>query len=751
MSLLETIDYEIKTALAPFPELDSSQFIEKVAGYIESREDLSFEKAIEQIILLALDEMGANDGRPNWTFVAARLYLASLYHQAAVNRRGDDSLVGLIEELVSQNIYNSSILDSYSREEIDEVQSYIVQDRDYGFTYIGLLTLANRYLAKSRQKQVFELPQERFAVIAMGLMVDEDPAIRLGLIKKAYDVLSKRYMTVATPTLSNAGKSVGQFSSCFIDIVGDDLQSIFDSNTDVANLSKSGGGIGVYLGKIRSRGSDIKGFPGVSSGVLPWMKQLNNTAVSVDQLGQRKGAIAVYLDVWHKDIFSYLDAKLNNGDERYRTHDLFTGVCIPDIFMETVDARGEWYIFDPHSLRKELGFNLEDRFDEELGKGSFRNAYAVAVEAAENGNLGKQGLLWDKVPAIEIMKRIMISQLETGTPFMFYRDEVNRMNANSHKGMIYCTNLCTEITQNQSETFVEEQRTEDGKIIITKHAGDFVVCNLSSINLGELYKQEGDNFFNALEELIDIEVRMLDNVIDLNRITVLQAQLTNERYRGIGLGTFGWHHYLALKKIPWNSALAVEESEKVYNHIAYCTIKASAKLAQEKGSYPYFEGSDFHTGAYFTKRGYTSPEWKELQEMASQGMRNGYLMAVAPNASTSIIAGSSASIDPIFNKFYSEEKKDYKVPVTAPDLSPETTWYYTSAYNVKQSQSIKQNAARQRHVDQAISFNLYVPNTVKATELLDLHLQAWKSKLKTTYYVRSTSQEEIDDCDSCSS
>lgn len=573
----------------------------------------------------------------------------------------------------------------------------------------------------------------------MTLMAKEETEHRLQLVKEAYWALSNLYMTVATPTLSNAGKPVGQLSSCFIDTVDDSLQGIFDSNTDIANLSKSGGGIGVYLGKIRSRGSDIKGFKGVSSGVIPWMKQLNNTAVSVDQLGQRKGAIAVYLDVWHKDIYSFLDSKLNNGDERLRTHDLFTGVCLPDLFMEQAENRGEWHLFDPHEVRKVMGYSLEDYYDERVGSGSFREKY---WECANHPELSKT-----TVPAIDIMKGIMKSQLESGTPFMFYRDEVNRKNPNAHKGMVYCSNLCTEITQNQSPTTMDEQYTEDGKIITVKTPGDFVVCNLSSINLARAVTDD------VLERLITIQVRMLDNVIDLNDIPVLQAKLTNKKYRAVGLGTFGWHHLLALKRLRWEDEEAVQFADELYEKIAFYTIQASMRLAEEKGAYPVFEGSDWHTGDYFKNRNYTpdSMPWDELSEKIKEnGIRNGYLMAVAPNASTSILAGSTASIDPIFQKMYSEEKKDYKIPVTAPDLNAETTWFYKSAYLIDQMWSIKQNAARQKHIDQSVSFNFYVRNTIKAKELLDLHLTAWKAGLKTTYYVRSTSSE-IEDCESCAS
>ncbi|WP_051353339.1 ribonucleoside-diphosphate reductase subunit alpha [Thalassobacillus devorans] len=699
----------------------------------------------EQANQLILESLALIDEQnPDWTYFAAELQLEQMYRTAANNRNNRKpyrDFHRMITSMIEEGIYDPNLLESYTISEITELEQAILPERDTLLTYIGLKTLHDRYLAKDKQGRLFELPQERFMIIAMTLMKKEKKSQRLPLIKEAYWALSNLYMTVATPTLANAGKSYGQLSSCFIDTIDDSLQSIFDSNTDTANLSKHGGGIGVYLGKIRGRGSDIKGFSGVSSGVIPWMKQLNNTAVSVDQLGQRQGAIAVYLDVWHKDIFSFLDARLNNGDERQRTHDLFSGVCIPDIFMEAVEARDDWYLFDPHEVKEIMGFSLEDYYDENKGKGMFREKYQACIN---HPDLTKQC-----IPAIEIMKRIMVSQLETGTPYMFYRDEVNRKNPNGHAGMIYCSNLCTEITQNQSPTIQEEQYVKEGKLHIVRNPGDFVVCNLSSINLGKAVPE------NVLERLIPIQVRMLDNVIDQNTIPVMQAKLTNQKYRSIGLGTFGWAHLLALKQIKWESEEAVHYTHEVYEKIAYYTIQASMDLAKEKGSYPAFQGSDWETGEYFTKRDLRSNskiDWENLQrDVAEHGIRNGYLMAIAPNSSTSLIAGSTASIDPIFKKFYSEEKKDYKIPVTAPDLSPETYWYYKAAHEIDQHTSIKQNSARQKYIDQSISFNFYVKNTIKAKELLHLHLSAWKNGLKTTYYTRSTSSQQDFECESCSS
>ena len=732
-----TIDQLINNLQGEFGEKKIAPLLKMSDRWIERNpegKDADWAKAmvLEAISFVAEDET-------YWTFVASRIFLHEVYF-AEEQQRGKEVYADFakhVESLVDKGLYSPVLIEKYSKEDLQTLGQIIEPERDKLFTYIGLKTFIDRYVAVDFTKKPVELPQERWLVIAMTLMQDETEN-RLEKVSESYWAMSNLYMTVATPTLSNAGKPHGQLSSCFIDTVDDSLQGIYDSNTDVANLSKYGGGIGVYMGKVRSRGSAIRGFKGASSGVLPWIKQLNNTAVSVDQLGQRQGAIAVYLDVFHKDIFTFLDLKLNNGDERMRAHDIFTGVCLPDIYMEQVEKRGEWHMFDPHEVREVMGYSLEDFYDETKGNGSFREKYEECVNHPE--------LNRETVPAIELMKRILRSQLETGVPFMFYRDEVNRANANKHAGMIYSSNLCSEIAQNMSATEFESVTLEDDVIVSRSKPGDFVVCNLSSINLGRAVPE------NVLERLIKVQVRMLDNVIDLNKIPVVQAARTNSRYRGIGLGTFGWHHLLALKNIQWESDEAVDFADELYEKIAYLTISASMELSKEKGAYPLFEGSDWHTGDYFDYKEYKSKEWQDLRaEVADNGMRNGYLMAVAPNSSTSVIAGSTASIDPIFKPFFHEEKKDYKLPTVAPDLNHNTyDIYRRSAYIVDQRWSVKQNAARQRHIDQAISFNIYVPNTIRASVLLDLHVQAWKSGMKTSYYTRS-SATDIAECEWCHS
>ncbi|TWJ39632.1 Ribonucleoside-diphosphate reductase 2 subunit alpha [Bacillus paralicheniformis] len=725
--------------------LNKEPFIDRLEEWALSRGNLTEKTLRNKMILTALENVSRLE--PDWDKVAVRLKLAEVYEEACYSRGGDPHITNyppfasVIKKLTAEGIYSSELSGEYHPSEIVNFGMHIRPHLDDLFTYAGLTMMLDRYCAKDKDGLICELPQERFMTVAMDLMRNEPLDKREGRVLELYWALSNLYMTVATPTLANAGKSYGQYSSCFIDTVDDSLRGIMDSNTDFSLVSKSGGGMGLYMGKVRSLGSSIRGIKGASGGVVPWIKQANNTAVSVDQLGKRQGAVTVYLDVWHKDIFPFLELKLNNGDERKRAHDIFTGVCIPDLFMEQVQARGEWHLFDPHEFRQVMGANLEDHFDEEKRNGSFRELYWKAVE---NPLLQRE-----TVKAIDVMKAIMRSQLETGTPFMFYRDTVNRLNPNAHGGIIYCSNLCTEILQNNSATrVVEEMVTQeyDKRFLVTrKEMGDFVVCNLASINLGRAVPD------GVILRLVPIMVRALDNVITLNedRIEVKQAVETNRKYRAIGLGTFGLHHLLALEGIRWESDDAVAYNNKLYERINFYAIEASAELARERGSYPLFNGSDWNTGRYFEKRGYSSEVWKLLKDKASRGMRNGYIMAVAPNGSTSVIAGSTASVDPIFKQEYAEEKKGMKVVIVAPDLNPKTNFFYKSAYHIDQHWSIEQNAARQRHVDQSISFNLYVPETIKAKDLLALHEHAWEAGLKTTYYTRSESQEAIDECESC--
>lgn len=719
--------------------------------------------ARKELLQDALNRVSMSE--PGWTYIGALLYLDTLYQEAAETRKlghsgGYHDFGNLIFEGVRRGLYDHRLTEAYTFSELEEAGTMIDSEKDLLFQHTGLFLLADRYLTRTTDGELYELPQERFLIIALVLMMNEPHQTRLSHVREAYWAMSNLYMTVATPTLANAGKSHGQLSSCFIDTVDDSLDSIYLNNWDIARLSKDGGGIGVYYGKVRALGSDIKGFKGNSSGVVPWVRQLNNTAVSVDQLGQRQGAIAIYLDIFHKDIMNgFLDLKTNNGDERRKAHDIFTGITIPDLFMKKLEEKdeqgksiGEWHVFCPHEIKKIMGWTdeqgnplgLEDFYDE-ADQLYFTEKYE---EAVAHPLLPRQ-----TYRAMDIMARMMVSQLETGTPFFFYRDEVNRRNANKHsrtpgRTAIYSSNLCTEIAQNMSATTIQkEYETPEGDQVIVRRPGDFVVCNLSSINLGRSGNQ------TTLKRLIPIQMRMLDNVIDLNNLPVQQAQRTNRKYRAVGLGTFGWHHYLAKNAIHWESEEAVTEADKLYEQIAYLTIEASKNLALEKGAYPAFQGSEWENGDYFEQRDYVSEDWLALkEEVKESGVRNGWMMAIAPNSSTAKIGGSTDGIDPLYAVEFAEEKKNFKFLVTAPELDHNTyPFYRKTRHQLDQQWSIRQNAARQRHIDQGISFNLYVHHNIRAKELLELHLSAWRQKLKTTYYIRSTSQEEIETCDVCES
>ena len=696
--------------------------------------------AIEKVIYTEDDGYGnmVKKININWQYVASRLLIYDLYKEAAINRAyshfGYGDFLSLIKMLVDKNLYGKYILDNYTEDEIIELGNYIESDRDYLFNYDGLNLLSKRYLVKDLNENILELPQERFLIIAMHLAIPEKDK-KIHYAKKFYDIMSKLKMTVATPTLANAGTPFYQLSSCFISTVGDNLWSIYDVNQKFAQVSKHGGALGIYIGKVRSLNSDIRGNKNSSGGVIPWIRLYNDTAIAVDQLGRRKGSASVTLDIWHKDLYDFLDLKTNNGDDRRKAHDIFPALSIPNLFMERLEKRENWSLFDPYEVHKEMGYYLEDYFDD-YNNDEFSRKYK---ECENNPNIHKI-----VTPCLDIMKKILKSSVETGTPFIFFRDTVNRDNPNKHKGIIYSSNLCHEIAQNTSESILIEETNQDSTVTTKIQSGDMVTCNLNSINLGKVTKDE-------LKEYIPLQIRMLDNVITLNKLPILDAKITSEKYRAIGLGTSGYHHYLANNKINWESEAHLTEADELYEEIAYNAIKASMELAKEKGSYEYFEGSDWQTGEYFEKRNYTSDRWQKLKEdVAKYGIRNGYIMAVAPTGSTSNIANTTAGIDPIFKKFFIEEKKGIYVPKTAPNLSDENFWLYKEAHYINQDWSIKACSIRQRHIDQAQSFNLYITPELNAKDIFDMYINCWKMKIKTIYYIRNKSLE-MDECTSCSS
>ncbi len=677
---------------------------------------------------------------PDWEMIAARFLMCKLHrlthhYWSQKNARTFYEKIKIMEQ---EGYYGSYILEAYTQEEIDELERALKPDHDLLFTYSGLDLLAKRYLLTSHDHQLMELPQEMFMGIAMHLAIPEGER-KVEWAKKIYTVLSTLKATMATPTMANARKPFHQMSSCFIDTVSDSLDGIYKSLDNFAKVSKFGGGMGMYFGKVRASGSTIRGFEGAAGGVIRWIKLVNDTAIAVDQLGVRSGAVAVYLDAWHKDLPEFLALRTNNGDDRQKAHDVFPGICYPNLFWKMAEESLDqmWYLMDPHEIHEVKGYHLEDCFGP-----LWEERYWDCVA---DSRIDKRPILLK-----DLVRLIIKSAVETGTPFTFNRDIVNEANPNSHKGMIYCSNLCTEIAQNMSPLYHIEQEIKDEQgqsiVVDTYLPGDFVVCNLASLSLGHIDVNDDQE----LEDVISTIIRALDNVIELNYAPIPFAKITNANYRSIGLGTSGYHHMLVNNKIRFESQEHLDFVDKLYEKINYYTIKASHQLAKEKGAYPNFHGSEWESGAYFRKRHYEGEAWEKLQEeVQREGLRNAYLLAIAPTSSTSILAGTTAAIDPIMNKFFLEEKKGSMIARIAPNLNPETFWFYKQAHHIDQSWLIRAAGVRQRHIDQSQSVNLYITNEYTLRQVLNLFIEAYRENVKTLYYVRSKSLE-VEECESCS-
>ena len=743
--MIET--FENFTEIASYMEAIQKDFPEEIyyLGILEDKfltfqkPELSIEENL-QLLIKAAVELTTQEA-PKWEMIAARLLLFTFEREL---RKAEEScqITTLYEKIVyltGRGLYGQYILENYTKEEIDEFETFLAPERNDLFTYSGLELLLNRYVIRTGQGVALESPQEMFLGIAMHLAMKEQKDRALW-VKRFYDMLSKLQVTMATPTLSNARKPYHQLSSCFIDTVPDSLNGIYRSIDNFAKVSKFGGGMGMYFGKVRASGSAIRGFEGAAGGVIRWIRLANDTAVAVDQLGVRQGAVAVYLDVWHRDLPEFLNLRTNNGDDRMKAHDVFPAVCYPDYFWEQArdNIEGDWYLMCPHEILTVKGYALEDCYGE-----AWKEKY---LDCVQDDRIKKR-----VVPIKDIIRLIIKSAVETGTPFTFNRDHVNRMNPNGHKGMIYCSNLCTEIAQNMSGIEEVEERVEtvngETVVVTVTKPGEFVVCNLASLSLGHLNVEDE-------EEIADITkcaVRALDNVIDLNFFPVPYAKINNEKYRPIGLGVSGYHHMLAKQRISWESEQHLQFVGDVFSKIHYAAIEASSEIAKEKGSYTYFEGSDWQTGKYFDKRHLKTEKWNQLREkVKQQGLRNAYLLAIAPTSSTSIIAGTSAGLDPIMNRYFLEEKKNGLMPRVAPELSMETFWYYKNAHYIDQKWSVRACGVRQRHIDQAQSMNLYITNEYTFRKVLDLYILAWEEGVKTIYYIRSKSLE-VEECEVCSS
>lgn len=716
-------------------EYDLSYLLSKFKSFLSK--ETSEEGKVKALIKAAVELTSFE--APKWEYIASRLYIYSFNNKLKQIQKelGITSLYSKIQYLVDNEIYGSFLLEKYTKEEIDECEKMIVKSRDRLINYSSFELILKRYLAKNHNGIVLESIQEMWLTISMHLAMNEKD--KLYWVKRFYDTLSKLEFTLATPTMGNARKPFHQLSSCFIDTVEDSLDGIFKSITNFATVSKHGGGMGLYFGKVRANGSTIRGYKGAAGGIIRWVRIVNDVAVAVDQLGVRAGAVACYLDVWHKDLPEFLQIRTNNGDDRMKAHDVFPAICYPDYFWKLArdNINALWYLMDPKEVYDVKGYHIEDYFGKD-----WENKY---FDCVNDERIHKR-----EIPIKEIIRLIIKSAVETGTPFAFNRDLVNETNPNKHKGIIYCSNLCTEIAQNTSaigeieKTSIKSKEGDD--IIVEKtKCGDFVVCNLASLCLGNFDVDNQD----TLKTVVETAIRALDNVIDINLYPLEYAKLTTQKYRSIGLGVSGYNHLLAKKKIYWESEEHLNYVDSLFENINYYAIEASNKLAIEKGKYSLFDGSEWDNGNYFVSRNYVSERWANLaKSVHDNGMRNGYLLAVAPTSSTSIIAGTTAGVDPIMKTFFYEEKKGEMIPRVAPELTHQNSMFYKPAHEVNQIWSVRAAGVRQRHVDQAQSVNLYITHYYSMRQILELYIKAWENGVKTIYYVRSKSLE-VEECEGC--
>lgn len=734
----------------------------EVDAKILFRDKITTEQIQQTLIKTAVDKIDVDT--PNWTFVAARLFLYDLYHKVT-GWTGYKSLEEYFNRGEKEGKLVCGVKEKYDLEFLD---SQIKPERDLQFNYLGIKTLYDRYLLKDKNNQPIELPQHMFMAIAMFLAQNEKDCNHWAV--QFYNMLSSFEVICATPTLANARTTRHQLSSCFIGSTPDNIEGIFDAYKEMALLSKYGGGIGWDFSRVRGLGSFIDGHKNAAGGVVPFLKIANDVAIAVDQLGTRKGAIATYLEVWHNDINDFIDLRKNSGEERRRTHDLFPAVWICDLFMKRVENNEFWTLFDPYECPE-----LTELYGEEF------EAKYLEYENSES-------VLKSRILAKDLWKKILTNYFESGLPFLCFKDNANRANPNSHVGIIRSSNLCTEIFQNTNPShYVVEVEFDDGSKVIYNERqevkldsgvckkankitsidsingkkvfiasriardGDTAVCNLASVNLSKINTKE------SIERVLPIAIRMLDNVIDLNFYPNRKVKVTNMQNRAIGLGVMGEAEMLATSQIEWGSEAHLTKIDEIMELISFYAIRSSADLAQEKGQYPQFKGSNWSQGIFpidlankealklVDRGGLFSQQcdWEALRaKVKTQGMRNGYLMAIAPTSSISILVGTTQTIEPVYRKRWYEENLSGLIPVVVPNLSVDTWNFYVSAYDIDQTCIIKAAAVRQKWIDQGQSTNIFVrPDRASGKMLNEIFTLAWKLGLKSTYYLRSQSPE----------
>ena len=693
---------------------------------------------------------------PNYSYVAARLLLDNLRAeglsflnvadsatQADMNTRYAEALPAFIHRGIALELLAPEL----AQYDLERLGQALLPERDLQFGYLGLQTLYDRYFIHSDEVR-FELPQIFFMRVAMGLAVREDDINARAI--EFYQLLSSFDYMSSTPTLFNAGTLRPQLSSCYLTTVPDDLFGIYGAIQDNAMLSKFAGGLGNDWTPVRALGAYIKGTNGKSQGIVPFLKVVNDTAVAVNQGGKRKGAVCAYLETWHMDIEEFLDLRKNTGDDRRRTHDMNTANWIPDLFMKRVFDDGDWTLFSPNDTP-----DLHDLYGT-----AFEQRYTEYEAMAARGELK----LHKTLKAQNLWRKMLGMIFETGHPWMTFKDPCNLRSPQQHCGVVHSSNLCTEITLNTS-------------------ADEIAVCNLGSVNLPQ-HIEDGVLNMDKLRSTVRTAIRMLDNVIDINYYSVPQAERSNFRHRPIGLGLMGFQDALYKLNVAYASDDAVTFADRSMEAISYYAIEASSELAAERGAYSSYDGSLWSRGIFpidsldilVEQRGEQYIEvnkdrtldWDALKaQVATTGMRNSNVMAIAPTATIANITGVSQSIEPTYQNLYVKSNLSGEFTVVNPylvrDLKARDLWdkvmvndlkyydgsvqsidripddlkaKYSTAFEVEPRWLVDSASRRQKWIDQAQSLNLYI-NNASGKKLDVTYRMAWYSGLKTTYYLRS--------------
>ena len=656
---------------------------------------------------------------PAWRYVAGRLHIWSLWKDIRVSRGfGYGDYPATVQFQIDAERYDRAILE-YSQAELAEAGGWINPDWDKDYDYAGAVLLTKRYLLTD------ELPQEAYLTCALLLAKNEKPETRLPLARAFYEAIAKRKISLATPILANLRVPDGSLSSCFIIGMDDNLESIFEEITNAARISKNGGGVGVNVSRIRATGSWVMGKDNASGGVIPWIKLLNDTAIAVNQGGRRAGAVTVGLDVWHLDVPEFLEMQAENGDRRRKAYDVFPQLVIVDEFMRRVEAKQQWTLVDPYEVKEKLGIELAEQWGE-----NFETAYRQ-IEA----ELDNKITLYKQVDARELFKHIMRSQVETGMPYLAFKDTINRANPNKHEGYIPGVNLCCESFSN------------------VKPGLEAHCCNLVSLNLANLEKSE-------IAEVSSLAVRILDNTIDLTKPPFTDSKTHNDKYRTIGVGCMGLADWLAKRHLTYES---LSEISHLFEEVAYWCTSASMELAKERGAYAAFAGSEWSKGKLLGSKTIDEildiagdkERWIQLKDdVRAYGIRNSHITAIAPNTSSSLVQGCTASILPVYSKFFYDKWAKGTVPI-APPFIQDCFWFYRENKSLDQKIVVKAVATMQQWIDTGISmellFNLnqgvYFPDeperAVKAKDIYETLVMAWKEGCKAVYYVRTVQKDDF--------